>query len=1044
MPQNPSQEAVVGRRLLPTVVDQLASSDPDRIIYSVAKSRSPSDGFQDISARTLARAVDRCAWHIEATLGPGQDFPTLAYMGPQDAFYAILILACIKTGYKPFLTSPRNSLDAHLYLFEETKCSTLLIPPGFTLPVLKGLMDKSQISITEIQGMQHWLEDRENEADRPYQYNKTFSQAVSDPIAVLHTSGSTGMPKPILQTHGLHAPLDAYTALPSLGHQPTFSAMCAGARVYLGVPLFHAAGLSLFLAACIYSNYTMVLGPFPPSGEIANAVHVHGNVQQSILPPFTLMELVKNPDHFENLGRLQQITFGGGLLPKEIGDRVITKTRLLNCLGSTECGTLPAQLCDPKDWAYLSLSPVVGHRYEQVSEDLYEQVIVRDPKLERYQGVFNIFPELNEWHMRDLYSKHPTKENLWLYRGRIDDVIVFSNGEKLNPVDMEAIICGNPVVDGAIIAGFGQFQSSLLVEATKPPTNEAEKEDLLEAIWPSVEAANKQCPSHGRVHRHMIIFTLPDKPMSRASKGTVQRKATIHLYETELDALYKNTNKPVTNLPNGIGSHDVTSVMKHIIATSTDIPIDGLNPDDDLFELGLDSLQVTLIAREINSWLKERASASKVEPRNIYLNPSLASLTAVVSSLSNGQPHKETDESREEKMQKLYESHASQILISARQPETQSTERLVVLLTGATGSLGAYILDALVRDPRVIQIYTLNRGPKSIERLQVSLAAKKLQSLSDKVTCLDADLSRPYFTLSRSEYKNLLTNVTTVIHNAWQVDFNLSVASFSSQISGVKRLIDFSTHSRLGAKIVFISSISSIASRQQLSGQTGRVPEVIYDDWRSPQPFGYAESKFIAERLLDTASKEANVPTIVCRVGQVAGPTGEAGVWPKHEWLPSLIASSKYLGKLPTSLGQHDTVDWVPVDGVAQTIVDIAASSSKVELPGSTVYHIANPKYTTWPELLPIINQHLGQEKALETVALSEWVGALRDTQNQTDNVAQNPAVRLLHFFDDLLGHGEESLLLDTQNSIRSSPTLANLEPVHDSWMENWLRQWAF
>ncbi|KAH7009835.1 hypothetical protein EDB80DRAFT_713952 [Ilyonectria destructans] len=77
---------------------------------------------------------------------------------------------------------------------------------------------------------------------------------------------------------------------------------------------------------------------------------------------------------------------------------------------------------------------------------------------------------------------------------------------------------------------------------------------------------------------------------------------------------------------------------------------------------------------------------------------------------------------------------------------------------------------------------------------------------------------------------------------------------------------------------------------------------------------GYGQSKFVSERLLDTAARETDIPCIICRVGQIAGPTTAAGMWLKQEWLPSLIASSKYLGKLPESLGHIDTVNWIPVD----------------------------------------------------------------------------------------------------------------------------------
>lgn len=122
---------------------------------------------------------------------------------------------------------------------------------------------------------------------------------------------------------------------------------------------------------------------------------------------------------------------GGGTLPKEVGDIINIKTRLASVLGTTEAGVVPLDPADREDWAYMKISPVLGVEYRQVSDDLYEQVIVKKDELQLYQPIFGTFPNLQEWPMKDLYSKHPTKENTWLYRGRADDIIVYTTGEKL-------------------------------------------------------------------------------------------------------------------------------------------------------------------------------------------------------------------------------------------------------------------------------------------------------------------------------------------------------------------------------------------------------------------------------------------------------------------------------------------------------------------------------------------------------------------------------------------------------------------------------------
>ena len=44
---------------------------------------------------------------------------------------------------------------------------------------------------------------------RPYLYEKTFEEARQDPIMIVHTSGTTGMPKPIVLNHAIYATIDA-------------------------------------------------------------------------------------------------------------------------------------------------------------------------------------------------------------------------------------------------------------------------------------------------------------------------------------------------------------------------------------------------------------------------------------------------------------------------------------------------------------------------------------------------------------------------------------------------------------------------------------------------------------------------------------------------------------------------------------------------------------------------------------------------------------------------------------------------------------------
>ncbi|KAI0436821.1 hypothetical protein F4803DRAFT_566532 [Xylaria telfairii] len=1025
--------------LLPCLVDKLARSDPSRTLYSIAKTKNPADGFRDITVLEFSHAVNRCAWFIEKSLGRGINFPTILYMGPQDLNYAIVLLASIKTGYKLFLSSPRNTLEAHLSLLDSTDCSIFLSPTGFLLSAVNQILNAKSLRHIEVPGPHSWLAAHERD-EKAYPYKKTLSEAKDEPFVVLHTSGSTGLPKSVIQTHGLVSMLDAFAVMEEA--HTTFPAMCKGQRVYLAFPLFHCAGINMILPACIYGGFTVVLGPFPPSADIVNSIHVHGHVQVSTITPTTITEISQNAEYLDNLSRLNLIVFGGAPLSKSVGDLVTKKTRLINCLGSTECGTLPCQMSDdPQDWPYIRLHPNLGHEYRRVSDKLYEQVIIRDESRLPFQGVFAAFPDLTEWPMKDLYSKHPdpTKSDHWLYYGRTDDIIVFSNGEKLNAIEMENIINANPAVSVALVAGQGRFQSSLLVEAVNPPVDAQEAEELLETVWSSVLAANKISPSHGCIMRNMIMFTSPSKPMLRAGKGTVQRKMTLDLYASELGSLYDAAHGPSWNQDVSFtdGEHDDAEIIvKTIIASCSGIDIKTISADTNLFDLGMNSLHVMQIARSLTEFVSRCGGAHPVKPAAIYMNPTLAALTDAISSALGGGPTNVRN--GPERLEELYQQYTASLPISGRSPLPAPPESFAVLLTGSTGSLGSYILDSLQRHPQVSRIYCLCRGIGADRRQMQLQASKALQPLSIKVQVLVADFSHPYFGLPSPLYKELLESVTHIIHNAWRVDFNLSIDSFVSHISNVREFVNFSAFSRFGAELFFVSSISSV------SGLAGNVSEETYTDWTTPEATGYGQSKFLSERILDAAARDANIPSTICRVGQVAGPTLAAGEWPKREWLSSLIASSKYLGMVPASLGRLNTIDWIPVDILGNVIVELALCSSDSSRPetGATVYHTVNPHITNWDELLPSIVRNLGGEKDVEVVPLQTWVDALRDSALKTKDATINPAAKLVDFYDSLIVCKETWLGTDRSRSMSKALPLAG--PIRCEWMDNWMKQWAF
>ena len=87
------------------------------------------------------------------------------------------------------------------------------------------------------------------ESTQSFPYTKTFEEAINDPFCILHTSGTTGVPKPIPWSHGLIGTLDAVRLLPVTEDDdrlaPWTSLWKDGDRIYSSFPMSHVCDFIL-------------------------------------------------------------------------------------------------------------------------------------------------------------------------------------------------------------------------------------------------------------------------------------------------------------------------------------------------------------------------------------------------------------------------------------------------------------------------------------------------------------------------------------------------------------------------------------------------------------------------------------------------------------------------------------------------------------------------------------------------------------------------------------------------------------------------------
>ncbi len=103
-----------GSRLLPCVLDEWGRDEPDRLYVLVPRSPNVAKGFVGVTMRQMTHAVDVTAWWLIETFGSGNGPRTLAYVGPSDSRYPVLLLAAIKTEWEATSTcyAPNSDFGA--------------------------------------------------------------------------------------------------------------------------------------------------------------------------------------------------------------------------------------------------------------------------------------------------------------------------------------------------------------------------------------------------------------------------------------------------------------------------------------------------------------------------------------------------------------------------------------------------------------------------------------------------------------------------------------------------------------------------------------------------------------------------------------------------------------------------------------------------------------------------------------------------------------------------------------------------------------------
>ncbi|KAI0090839.1 hypothetical protein BDY19DRAFT_740627 [Irpex rosettiformis] len=1010
----------------------------------------------------------------------------VAILMSSDVGWFIAFLALLRLGVPVLCLSTRLAPQAVVNLLHATHAQAILVSPQLdTLSqesvclFTKQYGESEPPSVHLVPPFTKFLDPRNDLDPHNAPLPPRFADVGRDAV-IMHSSGSTGLPKPIFHSNGY---LLGYAACHRLSARDSEGAInvstlplyhvrpgCHYCSTYCSCQFQLSQGFGL-LAPCLSLAVGMpFVLPSPntiPTGLSTLDILMASNATSLMTVPSILEELYLLPDcaGTNTLKNLRFVAVGGAPMKQSVAKSLVhAGVPILNHWGATELGAIaPIFIPDAEyDWRYLRVRDDMGLRFEPVEDD--------NGDVNHYR-LMGCPPGTNdEFIVQDLLEVNPRNPSTeFRIAGRADDLIVLATGEKVRPTRLEQHVSEHPLVRGAIVFGDGKFQLGLIIEVSPSHaldlSNPREVGEYIDVIWSSVQQGNEETDRHGRVEREMIIVTTDDTvPLIRTPKGSIPRGDNTRLFQEKIDELYARAGVE--------GAEALPVDDHHRFRDATD--------SDDFFERGMDSLQATMLRRRLNGAMALTTSlAPSTLPLDIvYANPSVELLCNALLSLYHDSKiqgselltlrDRRLDEIRqtmETWVQKVADISASTSAAlqgpssESSSPYPSSSEGAVVLLTGSTGSLGSALLHVLASSPHVTKIHALNRRGGSMDvrcrqeeglrKLGVHWNGEKSENLWHKVELHEVDFSAIRFGLDNAAYSRLQT-VTHIIHNAWPMDFNRSLKSFHPHLDASLNIIKLAldTHHARPVRVLFSSSIAVVGRYPLIANAPSfesAIPENTLDDPAGIDHFGYAEAKWVCERMFEEASSlysDKMVATSV-RIGQMTGTEG-TGAWNVAEHVPMIVQSCVAVGKVPKLEG---TASWIPVNKAAVIMSEFLFAS---ETPSTPVLHLENPVRQSWSRILDVLSSRLALPSSSsspiattaeepERIPFTEWLQLVE----KYSHPSENPCVKIIPFLEEeFIRMSTGHVVLDMTASREVSRTLNGLREVTDDVLVRYVDYW--
>lgn len=755
----------------------------------------------------------------------------------------------------------------------------------------------------------------------------------ADSAYFICSSGSTGEPKCIDVTHA---------GIPNLAmHQAKLFESDSSSRfLWMLSPMFDGSLSDIFVA--LSSGSTILIydrfedqTTFADTWNIADwlgATHIDipPVLLRSVLDPIKLPSCVKT------------LIVGGEDLSREVVERYASICRIVNVYGPTESTICTSAKVYTKASIKGGIEITVGVPFSNVNYKLSHEseLMISGIQLARgYAGHDKRTDKLNEekfveedgvrWFKTGDLAE-ATSSGEWKILGRADRQVKI-NGKLVAPEEVEAA-AAEIGVTAAVVFHNGKL---------KCIAEDSSKSFTIDALG---ESFRKKLPEWMVPKSIKRVSKLPRLSSGKISYEEVKKLLDLEIKET---AKVENPASCKMSFEENSVLLEVKKMIANVLRLET-LPEDDASLRDDL---GADSMQFILLSIKIKSRWNIQFNAC-----DFKRDGSARKIAETIKSKIYGEDH--IPAFKLDSIAKKFESDFFE--------DRETSSRNEILLTGAAGFLGSYVLAELARstDSRINCIVKDASSSSARNKILAALRCagifeSEINTFSSRVRCYAGDLSKERFGLEDHIYDGLCERVEAVYHIAGEVnDWKAASDLSTSNIEATKNVIKFCIKDG-NARLAFASTLSVFVSRVDLKPDftCRETPLEAIGEIAG----GYAQSKWIAEKIATDLVPASKLK--VLRYGLLTEAFGK----PRHfarSTLSMFLRGAKKLGVLPV-ISKNLKVDLTPVDIAARATV--AAMSDDAS--SSSIIHVHAGMQTRYADIL----DKLVRSGVVKTCTWDKW-----------------------------------------------------------------------